>query len=98
LNKGPKETELTWRDMEVGCVVTSPGSAVQYRTGDWRSQRPIWNYDRCIKCGICYLFCPEACVNLNPEGDFAADLYYCKGCGICARECWTQAITMVEEE
>jgi pyruvate ferredoxin oxidoreductase delta subunit len=24
-------------------------------------------------------------------------LYYCKGCGICARECWTEAIKMVEE-
>jgi Pyruvate/2-oxoacid:ferredoxin oxidoreductase delta subunit len=25
-------------------------------------------------------------------------LYYCKGCGICARECWTEAIKMMEEE
>jgi pyruvate ferredoxin oxidoreductase delta subunit len=29
---------------------------------------------------------------------FVADLYYCKGCGICAHECVTQCITMVEEE
>ena len=26
-----------------------------------------------------------------------ADLDYCKGCGICAQECWTSCITMVEE-
>jgi pyruvate ferredoxin oxidoreductase delta subunit len=25
-------------------------------------------------------------------------LDYCKGCGICARECWTGCIKMVEEE
>jgi pyruvate ferredoxin oxidoreductase delta subunit len=25
-----------------------------------------------------------------------ADLDYCKGCGICAHECWPGAITMVE--
>jgi pyruvate ferredoxin oxidoreductase delta subunit len=27
-----------------------------------------------------------------------ADLFYCKGCGICAHECPTFVITMKEEE
>ena len=27
-----------------------------------------------------------------------ADLDYCKGCGICAQECWTGCISMVAEE
>ena len=27
-----------------------------------------------------------------------ANLDYCKGCGICANECWTGCISMVEEE
>jgi len=26
-----------------------------------------------------------------------ADLYYCKGCGVCARECWPRVITMEQE-
>lgn len=87
----------TWQELLPGCVLTKPGSARQYRTGDWRSERPVWDHQRCIKCGICYLFCPEGCVKQTKEGYFEADLYYCKGCGICARECWTEAIKMVEE-
>lgn len=87
----------SWQEYPVGCVVVEPGSASQYRTGDWKSQHPVWDHQRCIKCGICYLFCPDFCIHENEEGYFEADLYYCKGCGICARECWTQAITMVEE-
>ena len=34
----------------------------------------------------------------DPEGYYAADMDYCKGCGICAHECWPEAIAMKEEE
>jgi len=92
------EAELTWKDLNIGSIVTEPGNASQYQTGYWRSQRPTYDFDRCIKCGICQIFCPEGCVEQNAEGYFEADLFYCKGCGICARECWTKVITMVDEE
>lgn len=91
------EKLLSWQELLPGCVVTEAGSAKRYRTGDWRSQNPVWDHEKCIKCGICSLFCPEGCIEQNEKGYFEANLYYCKGCGICARECWTQAITMVEE-
>lgn len=93
-----RENELTWKDIEIGAIVTEPGNASQYRTGDWRSQRPIYDFNRCIKCGLCQIFCPEGCVLKNSQGYFEADLYYCKGCAICARECPTWVITMKEEE
>ena len=92
------ESEITWKDLEIGSIVTEPGNASQYQTGGWRSQRPIMDSSRCIKCGLCAIFCPEGCIEQNTEGYFEANLFYCKGCGICARECWTQAITMAEEE
>jgi pyruvate ferredoxin oxidoreductase delta subunit len=92
------ESELTWKDLEIGCIVTEPGNARQYQTGAWRSQRPTYDFSKCIKCGICQLFCPEGCIEQNKDGNFEANLFYCKGCGICARECWPRVITMVEEE
>ena len=92
------EGELTWKDLAIGSIVTEPGNASQYQTGYWRSQRPTYDFDRCIKCGVCQIFCPEGCVEQNAEGYFEADLFYCKGCGICVRECWTKVITMVDEE
>jgi pyruvate ferredoxin oxidoreductase gamma subunit len=94
----PAEVLPSWRELLPGSVIIEPGNAKAYRTGDWKSAHPVWNNQRCIKCGICYLFCPEGCVREKQDGYFEADLYYCKGCGICARECWTEAINMVEEE
>jgi len=92
------EDKLTWKDLEIGLIVTEPGSASRYQTGDWRSQRPSLNHKKCIRCGICYIFCPEGCIAQNAEGYFEANPFYCKGCGICACECPTQAITMEQEE
>jgi len=92
------ETELTWKDLEIGCIVTELGSSREYRTGDWRSQRPTYNFNKCIKCGLCQIYCPEGCIGQNAEGYFQSNLFWCKGCGICSRECPTKVISMVNEE
>lgn len=86
-----------WQEMLPGCVVVEPGNASKYRTGDWKSQHPEYDYNRCNKCGLCYIFCPEGCIGPKENGYFEANLYYCKGCGICAKECPRDAINMIEE-
>ncbi len=92
------ETELTWRDLEIGCIVTEPGSASQYQTGGWRSQKPIFDKSKCNKCGLCFIYCPEGCITQTAEGLYEPNMYYCKGCGICAHECARKAITIKDEE
>ena len=92
------ENEITWKDLEIGSIVTEPGNASQYQTGDWRSQKPIVDKDKCNKCTLCFIYCPEGCIERDTEGYFEPNLFYCKGCGICATECPKKAITMVEEE
>ena len=92
------EDKLTWKEIEVGAIVTEAGNACQYRTGDWRSRRPTYDFPKCIKCGLCSVYCPEGCIKQNENGNYVADLYYCKGCGMCASECPKKVITMVEEK
>ncbi len=92
----PVEKWPSWRELNVGFVVTDVGNARSYQTGYWKSERPVRDNERCIKCGMCALLCPEDCIHQTAENYFEADEFYCKGCGICARECWTGAITMVE--
>ena len=90
--------QYTWEEIPIGCVVTEAGNAHEYKTGDWKSQRPVVDKDKCIKCGVCWVFCPDAAIYRTEDGYYLANLDYCKGCGICARECWTGCIKMVEEE
>ena len=92
------EGELSWKEIEIGCIITEPGSAAKFKTGDWKSRRPIVDFAKCNKCTLCYYYCPEGCIAKTSDGYFVGDLFYCKGCGICAAECPKDAITMVEEE
>lgn len=98
--KKPRSTasEYLWNELEPGCVVIEPGNARTYHTGDWRSFSPQLHKERCIKCGLCWIFCPDMAYVQSPEGFYLVELDYCKGCGICARECPTGAISMVEEK
>ncbi len=88
---------LGWKEIKPGFVITEPGNASSYRTGDWRTDRPVWDKEKCNKCGLCYIYCPDGTIKEDAEGYFSADLFYCKGCGICAHECPQEAITMVPE-
>ena len=90
--------DAKWHELTLGLHLTHPGTAKNTHTGSWRSSRPIWDASRCVRCGVCDMYCPEGCVKPDAEGKYGANLDYCKGCGICARECVTGAIHMVTEE
>lgn len=53
----------------------------------------------CFECDNCYGMCPDnAVIKLGPGNRFKFNYDYCKGCGICAKECPCGAIAMVPEE
>jgi len=76
--------------------VAIPTVGVSGRTGIWRVMKPVINYDKCIKCMLCWMYCPEGTIIIKDAGP-EIDYNYCKGCGICANECPVKAITMERE-
>ncbi|HET6964566.1 MAG TPA: NAD(P)-binding protein [Acidimicrobiales bacterium] len=52
----------------------------------------------CLECDNCYGVCPDnAVIKLGPGRRYAIDYDYCKGCGICVKECPCGAIVMEPE-
>lgn len=80
----------------IGAVVQGR-SSLDYKTGNWRDQRPVLHAELCKACGQCEEVCPDNAVHLIAE-DYVIDYDYCKGCGLCAYECPAEAIQMVKEE
>jgi 2-oxoacid:acceptor oxidoreductase delta subunit (pyruvate/2-ketoisovalerate family) len=66
-------------------------------TGEWRILRPEISREKCNRCGMCYLYCPEGTMIFKNGTDPEVNLTYCKGCGICASECPRKAIAMNPE-
>ena len=80
----------------IAAINYEPGSSKKYKTGSWRSMKPIIDTQKCKKCWTCYNYCPDSAI-IKCEENAMVDYDYCKGCGICAAECKFDAIEMVEE-
>lgn len=82
-----------------GGDIYEAGNARNFKTGDWRSIRPVFDREKCKQCGLCFPVCPENAIPVDAETlqrvDFNYD--YCKGCGVCAKVCPFNAISMKEE-
>ena len=72
-------------EIKAGRLV-DPCSTRTTLTGAWRTFVPVFDHEKCIKCSLCEIYCPEGCIH-QEEGQFVPDLDYCKGCSVCAHEC-----------
>ena len=91
-------TTTPMNDLTIGGDIYEAGNAREFKTGDWRSIKPIFNSEKCKQCGLCFPVCPDNAIPVNNElnrEDFNYD--YCKGCGVCAKVCPFGAIEMKEE-
>ena len=97
-----------WNQLPPGAVVIEPGNSEKRYTGDWRVFRPVLDQDRCIRCLLCWVYCPDSAFEIVEEPyttktgrkykfSLKIDYYHCKGCGICVEECPVNAIDFVEE-
>ncbi|MEN6521993.1 MAG: 4Fe-4S binding protein [Armatimonadota bacterium] len=97
--KREQAQEPAWHELPKGGLMVEPGSAKSYKTGDWRTERPIWNSEKCISCLVCWMYCPDSSIKVEDGKVVGIDYDHCKGCGICAAECPSrvQAIEMRPE-
>ncbi|OPY91212.1 MAG: Pyruvate synthase subunit PorD [Syntrophus sp. PtaU1.Bin208] len=74
-------------------AISRPKEGAAGKTGSWRLFRPVVDREKCNRCGLCVLYCPDCAMGTDIE----IDLEFCKGCGICANECPKKAIVMAPE-
>lgn len=88
-------SKTPYQDLTIGGNIYNAGNAKEFKTGDWRTQTPVYYSDKCKQCGLCFPVCPDDAIPVSKEGlrgDFDFDA--CKGCGVCAKVCPFKAIEM----
>ncbi len=94
-----KEKKLSAKELPCGDILEA-GSAKAFKTGDWRTEKPVWDAKKCINCMFCWINCPDSAIMVKDGKMTGINLDHCKGCGICAKECPPKvcAITMEKEK
>lgn len=63
-----------------------------------RTMRPVIDFEKCVKCTLCWLQCPDSCFDVMADGLYDANLEACCGCGVCEAVCPEKdCVTMVNE-
>ncbi|NLE05208.1 MAG: 4Fe-4S binding protein [Crenarchaeota archaeon] len=85
--------EKNWKEVNIAAVCSK--SSLSLPTGDWKTYTPIRDTEKCTTCLLCVLYCPDGAIHWDSKsGILEFDYSFCKGCGICAKECPAKAITM----
>jgi pyruvate ferredoxin oxidoreductase delta subunit len=63
-----------------------------------RTMRPVVDFEKCIKCELCWIACPDSCFDVTPDKLYDANMLACCGCGVCEAICPVEkCVTMVNE-
>ncbi|MGR9100124.1 MAG: 2-oxoacid:acceptor oxidoreductase family protein [Gammaproteobacteria bacterium] len=100
----PDYSKPSWIDLKLEKADSSSPTihgaltSVMVKTGLWRTQRPIIDYDLCHHCWwVCSSFCPDSVIHVGANGIPEIDYEHCKGCLVCVAQCPSHAIFAMPE-
>lgn len=86
--------DVSWKEITPGGTIYDAANSEDFKTGDWRSRKPIFLEEKCKQCMLCVPTCPDSAIPVKDGKRTDFDYDYCKGCGVCARACPFAAIEM----
>lgn len=90
--------KTVWQEVTEGLQIHEPATSKAFKTGEWRTQTPVWDKEKCKQCLLCVPYCPDSCILVKDNKREEFDYDHCKGCAICVAACPFNAITMREGE
>jgi pyruvate ferredoxin oxidoreductase gamma subunit len=95
----PDWIDLPFDDARISAPsIYAVANSVLVKTGLWRTQRPVIDYDHCKGCWwVCSSYCPDGAINVV-DAKPVIDYDHCKGCMVCVAQCPPHAIEAIPEK
>lgn len=90
--------KTVWQDVTEGLQIHESATSMQFKTGEWRTNSPVFIKEKCKQCLLCVPYCPDSSIPVKDGKREDFDFEHCKGCGICVAACPFGAIEMKEGE
>ena len=88
--------QTNWQNLTEGLQIHEAATSKMFQTGEWRTNTPVMNWEKCKQCLLCVPYCPDSCIPVKDGKRAGFDYDHCKGCGICVKACPFGAISMKE--
>ena len=76
-----------WQDLTEGLMMFASATSKEFKTGEWRTNTPVFDETKCKQCLLCVPVCPDSSIPVKDCKRTDFDYDHCKGCGICVKAC-----------
>ena len=49
-----------WQDLTDGLQIYEPATSKNFLTGEWRTNTPVLDQEKCRNCLLCVPYCPDS--------------------------------------
>lgn len=63
-----------WYDLTEGNKIYEAATSRQFNTGEWRTQEPVHDIQKCKECYLCVPVCPDMSILVEEDGNIAFDM------------------------
>jgi len=68
---------VSWQNITPGGNIYTSGNSVEFKTGDWRINKPIIDMDKCTHCLLCAPVCPDISIPVRDGKRLDFDYDHC---------------------
>ena len=70
-----------WQDLTEGLKIYEPATSKSFLTGEWRTDTPVVDWEKCRQCLLCVPYCPDSSIPVQDGKGWNSTMIIVKAAG-----------------